>query len=131
MAIRKVAAEMEEEIEKLKEAIRKEERLEEEQVTRARADNNEASWSKYGEWRGLLQAKREEAEKLEKKREDLQNIIEEDERREVEKVGLEGGSDGLDEEVDAEREEEKEMVKLRRMMENMGCTCHGVWEVDR
>ena len=33
---------------------------------------------------------------------------------------LEGGSEGLDEEAEAEREEEKEMVKLRRMMEKMG-----------
>ena len=68
----------------------------------------------------MLQAKREEVRKLEKKKEDLQKMIEEDERREAEKAGLEGGSDGLDEEADAEREEEKEITKLKRMMEKMG-----------
>ena len=119
-AMKKIKAEMQQEIEQLKEQVRKEEAEEEDKISKARAENNEASWSQYGEWRGGLQAKREETKRLEKKSEDLQKLIEEDERREAEKVRLEGGSDGLDEEADAEREEEQNMVELRRMMEQMG-----------
>jgi hypothetical protein len=115
-----MAKEMQTELDKIKEDAKREEGHEEEKIGEARAANNEESWSKYGEWRGLLQAKREEVRKLEKKKEDLQKMIEEDERREAEKAGLEGGSDGLDEEADAERDEEKEITKLKRMMEKMG-----------
>ena len=43
---------------------------------------------------GWLQAKREEVSKLEKKWEGLKKVLEEEERKEAEKVVLEGGSDG-------------------------------------
>ena len=88
---------------------------------KTRAENNEVSWSTYGEWKGQLQAKREEVKKLQNKWECPKKMIENEEMKEAEKVGLEGGSDGLDEEADKEREEEtKEMEKLKRMIEKMG-----------
>ena len=98
---------MEEEVEQMKEQPKQGEGEEEERIGRARAENNEATWSTYGEWKGQIQPKREEVRTLEKKIEDLKKTIAEEERKEAEKVVLEGGSDGLDEEADAEREEEK------------------------
>ena len=55
-------------------------------------------------------------------------MIEGAERKEAEKTVLEGGSDGLDEEADAEKEEKKKnMQKLIRMMEKMGV--HVPWDM--
>ena len=51
-AMKKIKAEMQQEIEQLKEPVRKEETEEEDKISKARAENNEASWSQYGEWRG-------------------------------------------------------------------------------
>ena len=45
---------------------------------------------------------------------------------------LEGGSDGLEEELGVEKEAERnDIQKLIKMMEKMGCMCHGVWVVNR
>ena len=65
---KKVVEDMKVEIEKIKEEVKREEGREEENVSKARAENNQEAWSRYGEWKGLLQAKREEAKKLEKKK---------------------------------------------------------------
>ena len=117
VAIKTMLREMQTELEKLQEEVKAEEGQEEEKISRARAENNEESWSRYGTWRGWLQAKREEVSKLEKKWEGLKKIIEEEERKEADKTVLEGGNDGLDEEVDAEKEAvKKDTQKLMRMM---------------
>ena len=81
MVTKKMVTEMNKELEEIKEEVRMEEGRAEEMLKKARAENNEESWSRYGEWQGMLQAKREEAKRLEKKRENLQKMIEEDERR--------------------------------------------------
>ena len=66
-AIKKIQEEVKTELEKMQEEVKAEEGLEEEKISRARTENNEESWSRYGTWRGWLEAKREEVSKLEKK----------------------------------------------------------------
>ena len=106
-ALEKIAEDIKAEIEKLKDEVQREEAEEDEQINEARTGNNEVSSNTFGQWKGQVQAKREEVNKLEKKWEYLKKTIEDEERKEAEKVVLEGGSDGLDEEEDAERKEEK------------------------
>ena len=81
MAIRKMAAEMEVEIEKIKDAIRQGEEKEAEMIAKAREENNELSWRTYGEWREQIRARNEEAKRLEEKLEYLKKFIEEEEER--------------------------------------------------
>ena len=71
MAIRKMAAVMEVEIEKIKDAMRQGEEKEAAMIAKAREENNELFWRTYGEWRGQIRARSEEASRLEKKLEDL------------------------------------------------------------
>ena len=83
--IRKMAAEMEIEIEHLKELVKNGEAEEEEMIRKARAENNKTSWSRYGEWRGgHMQAKREDVKQIEKKMEDLKKLLQDEERKEAE-----------------------------------------------
>ena len=58
--IKKVAMEMQMELEKMKEAVKTEEGQEEDKIGKARAENNQENWSRFGEWRGCsrLNAKR-------------------------------------------------------------------------
>ena len=63
------------------------------EIAKARAENNEGNWRMYGEWRGQIQARSEEAKRLEKKLEDLKKLIEDKGRKEAEKAVLEGGND--------------------------------------
>ena len=50
--IKNVAMEMQMDLEKMKKTVKTEEGQEEEKIGKARAENNEERWSRFGEWRG-------------------------------------------------------------------------------
>ena len=70
--MKKIAEDMQKDLEKIKEEARTQgEEKEAEMIAKAKAENNEESWRMYGEWRGQIQARSEEATRLIKKFEDL------------------------------------------------------------
>ena len=66
MAMKKIAENLEKDLEKTQEEARTQgEEKDAEMIAKARAENNEGSWRMYGGWRGQIQARSEEAKRLE------------------------------------------------------------------
>ena len=123
MTTKKVALELEKEIEDTKVEMRRSEAEDPGRKEKTQAENTEASWQEYFEWRGYIWARKEELQKSEKKMEGLKKFVEEETRKEAEAAKV------VDEEEETEKYH-KDLERLKVLMEKWDGT-HIIWEVGR
>ena len=113
MAAKKIAAELEKEIEQVRAEMQRGETEDPGSKDQAQSENTEASWQVYFEWRGYFKARQEEAQKLEKRLEGLKKFVEEETRKEAEAARV------VDEQ-DQDEKDHKNLERLKVLMEKMG-----------
>lgn len=120
MAAKKIAAQLQKEIEQVRAEMQRGETEDPGRKEKAQAENTEASWQVYFEWRGYFKVRQEELQKLEKRMEGLKKFVEEETRKEAEAARV------VDEE-DEDEKDQKNQEKLK-VLETWNGT-HTTWKV--